>query len=59
MFLALGFRRFGLQHFQIGVEAIEAFFEEPAIVFEPIVDVFERLRFDAAGAKLRTVLPAP
>src|SRR5580704_16753179 len=49
----LGFRRFGLQHFQIGVEAIETLLEEPAIAFEPIVDVFERLRLDAAGAELR------
>src|SRR5208282_5237743 len=48
MFLALGFRRFGLQNFQIDVEAIEALFEEPAIVFEPVVDVLERLRLDAA-----------
>ena len=53
MFLALGFRRLGLQHFQIGVEAIETFLEEPAIVFEPVVDVLERLRLDAAGAELR------
>src|SRR4029077_20128039 len=49
----LGLGRFGLQHFQIGVEAIEAFLEEAAIAFEPMVDVIERLGFDAAGAKLR------
>src|ERR1700734_2650631 len=53
MLLALGFRRFGLQHFQIGVEAIKTFLEEPAIVFEPIVDVLQPHRFDTAGAKLR------
>src|SRR5579864_6251664 len=53
MFLALCFRRFGLQHFQIGFETVKTLLEETAIVFEPIVDVFERLRLDAAGAKLR------
>src|ERR1700722_7031217 len=53
MFLALRFRRFGLQDFQIGVEAIKALLEEPAIVFEPVVDALERLRLDAAGAGLR------
>jgi len=53
MFPVLGFRRFGLQHFQIGVETIEAFLEEPAIVFEPVVDILQRLRLDAAGAELR------
>src|SRR5580692_7808653 len=45
MSFTLGFRRFGLQHFQIGAEAIETLLEEPAIIFEPIVDVLERLRF--------------
>src|ERR1700686_1402928 len=53
MFFTLGFRRFGLRRFQIGVEAIKALLEEPAIVFEPVVDVFECLRLDAAGAELR------
>src|ERR1700680_2212860 len=53
MFFTLGFRRFGLQHFQIGVEAIKTLLEEPAIVFEPVVNAFECLRLDAAGAKLR------
>src|SRR6202044_2711795 len=53
MFLALRFRRLGLQHFQIGVEAIQTLLEEPAIVFEPVVDALERLRLDAAGAELR------
>src|ERR1700675_3889171 len=41
MFFTLGFRRFGLQHFQIGIEAIEAFLEEPAIIFEPVVDALQ------------------
>src|SRR6202451_1824793 len=52
-FRRLGFRRFGLQHFQIGVEAIKTLLEEPAIVFEPIVDILQRLRLDTAGAELR------
>src|SRR5580704_14052301 len=38
MFLALRFR-FGLQLFQIGVEAVETFLEETAVVLEPVVDV--------------------
>src|ERR1700684_1237197 len=48
----LGFRRFGLQNFKRGVEAIKTPLEEPAIVFEPVVDAFECLRLDAAGAEL-------
>src|SRR3984957_20195762 len=53
MFLALRFRRLGLQDFQIGIEAIQTLLEETPIVFEPIVDALQLLRLDAAGAELR------
>src|SRR5579863_8072936 len=38
-FSVLGLRSFRLELLQVGVEAIEAFFEEAAIILEPIVDV--------------------
>src|SRR5271163_251353 len=44
---------FGLQRFQIIVEAIETFVEKAPVVVEPIVDVFERPRLDAARPPLR------
>src|ERR1700722_7290688 len=50
MFFVLAARLFGLELFQIGVEAVEALVEEAAVVREPIVDVLERARRDAAGA---------
>src|SRR5580692_730202 len=45
--------RFGLQLFQIGIEAVEALLEEAAVVLEPVVDVLERLWLDPAGSELR------
>src|SRR5271163_2433847 len=44
---------FGLQRFQIVVEAIEALVEKAPVVVEPIVDVLERPRLDPARPPLR------
>ena len=52
-FVVLLLAFFGLQLFQIVVEPIEALVEEAAVVFEPIVDVLERPRLDAARPPLR------
>src|SRR5262245_27295616 len=41
-----------LQFNQIFVEACEAFVPEAAIVFEPVGDILERRRLDAAGPPL-------
>src|SRR5580704_18330758 len=51
LFTVLGI--LGLQLFQIDVEAVETLVEKAAVVFQPFVDAFERLRLDAAGPPLR------
>src|SRR5579872_1983919 len=52
---ALGFLGwfFGLKLFQIVAEAIKTLVVEAAIVFEPIIDLLQGARLDAAGPPLR------
>src|ERR1700692_2550954 len=51
--LLLGSGIFDLQRLQVVVEPIEALVEKTPVMAEPIVDVFERPRLDAAGPPLR------
>src|SRR5262249_46356505 len=53
MFLVLTLTRLGLQLLQIIAEAVETLLVEAAVVLEPVVDVLERPRLDAAGPELR------
>src|SRR6266571_4682361 len=48
---------FGLQLLQVSVQPIEALVEKAAVVREPVVDVFERARLNAARPPLRFAAP--
>src|SRR5579862_1535082 len=53
IFFVIRFGVFGLQLLQIIVEPVETLVVKAAIVLQPIVDVLERARLDAAGPPLR------
>jgi hypothetical protein len=53
LFFALTLLLLRLQSFEIVVETVEAFLPQAAIAFEPIVDAFQRGRFEPARAPLR------
>src|SRR5438128_1291895 len=53
LFLALTLLLLGLQYLQIILQPIEAFLPQPAVALEPVVDVLEGVRLDAAGPPLR------
>src|SRR5947209_6974701 len=56
-FLAAMLLVLALEFFEVLVEAVEAFFPEPAIVFHPVGDVLERLGPQTAWPPL--CVPAP
>src|SRR5256885_11683163 len=53
LFLALTLLLLGLQYLQIILQPIEAFLPQPAVALEPIVDLLDGVRLDAAGPPLR------